>query len=78
LLAAQIVLPQIVLLYRQPSEPLAYSDFHQLLVAGQIDGLEIGSDQITGIVRMPRAGPLLPAKQRRRVQVLSVLSVTPV
>jgi cell division protease FtsH len=55
LLVAQIVL------YRQPSETLAYSDFHQLLVARQLDNLEIGSDQITGKVRMPGAAPLLPA-----------------
>ncbi|ASW00413.1 ATP-dependent zinc metalloprotease FtsH [Paraburkholderia aromaticivorans] len=50
-----------IFLYRQPSEAIAYSDFHRLLVARQLDNLEIGSDQITGSVRMPGAAPLLPA-----------------
>ncbi|ABE31065.1 ATP-dependent metallopeptidase HflB family protein [Paraburkholderia xenovorans LB400] len=50
-----------IFLYRQPTEAIAYSDFHRLLVARQLDNLEIGSDQITGSVRMPGAAPLLPA-----------------
>jgi cell division protease FtsH len=50
-----------IFLHRPPSETLAYSDFHRLLVARQLDNLEIGSDQITGSVRMPEATPLLPA-----------------
>jgi cell division protease FtsH len=50
-----------IFLYRQPIEPIAYSDFHRLLVARQLDNLEIGTEQITGSVRMPGAAALLPA-----------------
>jgi cell division protease FtsH len=50
-----------IFLYRQPIETIAYSDFHRLLVARQLDNLEIGPAQITGSVRMPGAAPLRPA-----------------
>ncbi|SDI34582.1 ATP-dependent zinc metalloprotease FtsH [Paraburkholderia phenazinium] len=55
LMAAQLFL------YRVPSETIAYSDFHKLLVARQLDNLEIGSEQISGSIQMPAAAPLLPA-----------------
>lgn len=50
-----------IFLYRQPIETIAYSDFRRLLVARQLDNLEIGPAQITGSVRMPGAAPMLPA-----------------
>jgi cell division protease FtsH len=50
-----------IFLFRQPTVTIAYSDFHRLLAARQLDDLEISPAQITGSVRMPGAAPLLPA-----------------
>ena len=55
-----VLLVAQIFLYKPTAETIAYSDFHKLLVAHQLDNLEIGSTQITGTIRMPSASYLLP------------------
>ncbi|MGT0247998.1 ATP-dependent zinc metalloprotease FtsH [Burkholderia pyrrocinia] len=56
------VLIAVQLLMRQPeATSISYSDFHRLVDARLVDDLEIGQSSISGALRMPEAGPMLPA-----------------
>ncbi|GLU33768.1 ATP-dependent zinc metalloprotease FtsH [Trinickia caryophylli] len=44
-----------------PAHQIDYSDFRRLLAAKQVDNLEVSPTQISGVVRMPGAAPLLSA-----------------
>ncbi|WP_087648954.1 ATP-dependent zinc metalloprotease FtsH [Caballeronia choica] len=50
-----------VLLIKTPFAPIPYSDFHKLLVARQVDNLEISPTRVTGTVRTAAGVALLPA-----------------
>lgn len=52
-----------LLMLRPASTMIAYSDFHRLVAARLVDDLEIGSTAITGTLKMPQAGALLPASE---------------
>ncbi|WP_330997235.1 ATP-dependent metallopeptidase FtsH/Yme1/Tma family protein, partial [Burkholderia stagnalis] len=47
----------------QATTSIAYSDFHRLVDARLVDDLEIGPSSISGTLRMPEAGTLLPASE---------------
>ncbi|WP_155710243.1 ATP-dependent metallopeptidase FtsH/Yme1/Tma family protein, partial [Burkholderia stagnalis] len=47
---------------------IAYSDFHRLVDARLVDDLEIGQSSISGALRMPEAGAMLPASDAAAVK----------
>ncbi|WP_126284876.1 ATP-dependent zinc metalloprotease FtsH [Burkholderia stagnalis] len=47
---------------------IAYSDFHRLVNARFVDNLEIGQSSISGVLRMPEAGAMLPASDTAAVK----------
>ncbi|VWB47157.1 putative cell division-related metallo peptidase [Burkholderia lata] len=55
LVAAQL------LMSRQPTTSIGYSDFHRLVEAKLVDDLEIDQSSVSGVLRMPEAGAMLPA-----------------
>ena len=56
------VLVAYQLLMAQPATTsISYSDFHRLVEARLIDDLDIGQSSISGVLRMPEAGTMLPA-----------------
>ncbi|MCA8093919.1 ATP-dependent zinc metalloprotease FtsH [Burkholderia anthina] len=57
-----------LLMLRQASTMIAYSDFHRLVAARLVDDLEIGSTAISGTLKMPQAGPMLPASEVEAVK----------
>ncbi|OXI96344.1 MULTISPECIES: ATP-dependent zinc metalloprotease FtsH [Burkholderia] len=57
-----------LLMLRPTSAPIAYSDFHQLVAARLVDDLEIGPVSISGTLKMPQAGTLLPASEAAAVR----------
>ncbi|WP_333994187.1 ATP-dependent zinc metalloprotease FtsH [Burkholderia orbicola] len=50
-----------LLMLHPTSTPIAYSDFHRLVAARLVDDLEIGPASISGTLKMPQAGTMLPA-----------------
>ncbi|MBN3744925.1 ATP-dependent zinc metalloprotease FtsH [Burkholderia sp. Se-20373] len=57
-----------LLMLRPTSAPIAYSDFHQLVAARLVDDLEVGPVSISGTLKMPQAGTLLPASEAAAVR----------
>ncbi|AOI73366.1 cell division protein FtsH [Burkholderia ubonensis] len=52
-----------LLMLHPTSTPIAYSDFHRLVAARLVDDLEIGQASISGTLKMPEAGAMLPASE---------------
>ncbi|AOJ42075.1 cell division protein FtsH [Burkholderia lata] len=57
-----------LLMLRPTSAPIAYSDFHQLVAARLVDDLEVGPVSISGTLKMPQAGTMLPASEAAAVR----------
>jgi len=57
-----------LLMLRPSSAPIAYSDFHRLVAARLVDDLEVGPVSISGTLKMPQAGTMLPASEVAAVQ----------
>ncbi|WP_423368538.1 ATP-dependent zinc metalloprotease FtsH [Burkholderia sp. LMG 32019] len=57
-----------LLMLHPTSASIAYSDFHQLVAARLVDDLEVGPASITGTLKMPQAGTMLPASEAAAVQ----------
>uniref|UniRef100_UPI003BEF4199 ATP-dependent zinc metalloprotease FtsH n=1 Tax=Burkholderia arboris TaxID=488730 RepID=UPI003BEF4199 len=56
------VLVAYQLLMAQPATTsISYSDFHRLVDVRLVDDLDIGQSSISGVLRMPEAGTMLPA-----------------
>ncbi|AFQ50545.1 ATP-dependent zinc metalloprotease FtsH [Burkholderia cepacia] len=58
-----------LLMLRPTSTVIAYSDFHRLVAAQLVDDLEIGATSITGTLKMPQAGTMLPASEVEAVRL---------
>ncbi|WP_241302741.1 ATP-dependent zinc metalloprotease FtsH [Burkholderia stabilis] len=52
-----------LLMLHPASTSIAYSDFHRLVAARLVDDLEVGPTSITGTLKMPQAGTMLPASE---------------
>ncbi|HHX4052713.1 ATP-dependent zinc metalloprotease FtsH [Burkholderia contaminans] len=57
-----------LLMLHPTSAPIAYSDFHQLVAARLVDDLEVGPVSISGTLKMPQAGAMLPASEAAAVR----------
>ncbi|MEK8044570.1 cell division protein FtsH, partial [Burkholderia contaminans] len=57
-----------LLMLHPTSAPIAYSDFHQLVAARLVDDLEVGPVSISGTLKMPQAGTMLPASEAAAVR----------
>ncbi|MBY4715484.1 ATP-dependent zinc metalloprotease FtsH [Burkholderia cepacia] len=57
-----------LLMLRPSSASIAYSDFHRLVAARLVDDLEVGPASISGTLKMPQAGAVLPASEASAVQ----------
>ncbi|MCA8273861.1 ATP-dependent zinc metalloprotease FtsH [Burkholderia sp. AU30280] len=57
-----------LLMLHPSSASIAYSDFHRLVAARLVDDLEVGPASITGTLKMPQAGTMLPASEVAAVQ----------
>ncbi|AYZ64585.1 ATP-dependent zinc metalloprotease FtsH [Burkholderia multivorans] len=54
----------------QETTSIAYSDFHRLVTARLVDDLEIGQASISGTLKMPEAGAMLPDPEAAFVKKL--------
>ncbi|MBA5771057.1 hypothetical protein, partial [Escherichia coli] len=57
-----------LLMLHPSSASIAYSDFHKLVAARLVDDLEVGPASISGTLKMPQAGTMLPASEATAVQ----------
>ncbi|AOL06966.1 MULTISPECIES: ATP-dependent zinc metalloprotease FtsH [Burkholderia] len=57
-----------LLMLHPTSAPIAYSDFHRLVAARLVDDLEVGPVSISGTLKMPQAGTMLPASEAAAVR----------